>query len=62
MIDITGGFYMKRGGYPLDLKKQIKVRVDDLTFEKLSQLSEETEKPISSILRTIIIDRLEQEV
>jgi len=53
---------MKRGGYPLDLKKQIKVRVDDLTFEKLSQLSEETEKPISSILRTIIIDRLEQEV
>ena len=53
---------MKRGGYALDLKKQIKVRIDNITFEKLTQLSEETEKPISAVLRTIISKRLEQEV
>jgi predicted DNA-binding protein len=61
MIDITGDIYMKRGGYALDLKKQIKVRIDNITFERLTQLSEENEKTISSLLRDIIIDRLEQE-
>ncbi len=34
---------MRRGPYSLDLKKQIKVRLDDITFEKITKVSEEQE-------------------
>ena len=50
---------MKRGGYALDLKKQIKVRIDNITFERLNRLSQENNTTISSLLRTVIIKRLE---
>ena len=49
---------MRRGPYSLDLKKQIKVRLDDITFEKITKVSEEQERTISSILRDLIVTRL----
>ena len=49
---------MKRGAFSLDLKKQIKVRLDDITFEKLAKVSEDKERTISSILREFIVTRL----
>ena len=49
---------MRRGPYSLDLKKQIKVRLDDISFEKLAKISEDKERTISSILRDIIVTRL----
>ena len=52
------GVVMRKGPYSLDLKKQIKVRLDDITFEKLTKVSEEQKRTISSILRDIIVTRL----
>ena len=49
---------MRRGGYPMDLTRQVKVRIDEDTFEKLSQLSEENQRPKSWILRDIIVRSL----
>lgn len=48
----------KRGPYTLDLTKQIKVRVNEVTFKQLLKMSEETDRPISSILREVISNRL----
>ena len=49
---------MRKGPYPLDLRKQIKVRVNNETFEKLTQLSDEDQRTKSSILRGFIIENL----
>ena len=49
---------MRRGGYALDLTKQLKVRVDDETFEKIAGLSEKEERPKSWIVRDIIVRKL----
>ena len=42
----------------MDLSKQLKIRVDDETFEKINQLSEEKERTKSWIVRDIIVRRL----
>ena len=52
------GGRMRKGPYPLDLRKQLKVRVNNETFEKLAQLSEEDQKTKSSILRGFIAENL----
>lgn len=49
----------KRGPYTLDLTKQVKVRVNDVTFKQLLKISEENDRPISSVLREMIFSRLE---
>ena len=49
---------MRKGPYQLDLRKQLKVRVNNETFEKLAQLSEEDQKTKSSILRGFITENL----
>lgn len=49
---------MKRGTYAMDLKKQIKLRVDEDTFEKITNLSDKQEKNKSSLLREIISNSL----
>jgi hypothetical protein len=49
---------MRRGGYPMDLTRQLKVRVDEETFEKITKLSEEKELTRSWILRDIIVRKL----
>ena len=45
---------MRRGAYPMDLTRQLKVRIDESTFEKIAQLSEEERKTKSWIVRDII--------
>jgi len=52
------GGRMRKGPYQLDLRKQLKVRVNNETFEKLAQLSEEDQKTKSSILRGFIAENL----
>lgn len=42
----------------MDLTRQVKVRIDEDTFERLSQLSEENQRPKSWILRDIIVRSL----
>jgi len=49
---------MRKGPYQLDLKKQLKVRVDEDTFDKITQLSEKVLKTKSSILRDLIAENL----
>ena len=52
---------MRRGGYAMDLKKQVKVRIDEETFEKLTKLSEENQRTKAWILRDIIVRRSNEE-
>ena len=47
---------MRKGPYQLDLRKQLKVRVNNETFEKLAQLSEEDQRTKSSILRGFVCE------
>jgi predicted DNA-binding protein len=50
---------MKRSTtYSKDLKKQIKLRIDEKTFRKITQLSEEAEKNKSWFLRDLINNSL----
>lgn len=42
----------------MDLTRQIKVRIDEITFEKITQLSEQKETTKSWIVRDIIVRRL----
>jgi hypothetical protein len=49
---------MRRGAYPMDLTRQIKVRIDEITFDKITQLSEKEEKTKSWIVRDIIVRSL----
>jgi TfoX/Sxy family transcriptional regulator of competence genes len=35
---------MRRGAYPMDLTRQLKVRIDESTFQKITRLSEEEER------------------
>ena len=49
---------MRRGAYPMDLTRQLKVRIDENTFQKITRLSEEKERTISWIVRDIIVRRL----
>jgi predicted DNA-binding protein len=49
---------MRRGAYPMDLTRQIKVRIDEITFEKITQLSEQKETTKSWIVRDIIVRSL----
>jgi predicted DNA-binding protein len=48
----------RRHGYPMNLTKQLKIRVDNETFEKITRLSEEQETTRSWILRDIIVRKL----
>ena len=45
---------MKIGGYPLDLKHQIKVRVSHETLSQLQRLSEEKEFTLARLIRNFI--------
>jgi hypothetical protein len=49
---------MRRGAYPMDLTRQIKVRIDEITFDKITELSEKEEKTKSWIVRDIIVRSL----
>jgi hypothetical protein len=44
----------KRGGYPLNLKHQIKVRVSPETLSKLQQLSEARKITLARLMRDFI--------
>jgi len=45
---------MRRGTYTKDLTKELKVRINENTFKRITQLSEEQEINKSLILRQII--------
>ena len=49
---------MKRGTYAKDLVKQIKVRIDEETLRKITQISDKEEKTKSWILREVISNGL----
>ena len=49
---------MRRGAYHLDLTKQLKVRIDESTFQKITGLSEEKERTKSWVVRDIIVRKL----
>ena len=51
----------KRGGYPLNLKHQIKVRVSPETLSKLQQLSEAKESTVARIVREFIATGLQSD-
>jgi len=53
-LTLKDGGAMRRGAYPMDLTRQIKVRIDENTFEKITQLSEQKETTKSWIVRDII--------
>lgn len=44
----------KRGGYPGDLNRQIKVRISQQTYVKLQRLSELTDQTLARIVRGFI--------
>ncbi len=49
---------MRRGGYPMDLKKQLKFRVNEEIYKEISRRSEDQGKTLSCFLRDIIIKSL----
>jgi predicted DNA-binding protein len=51
----------KRGGYPGNLERQIKVRVSRETHDKLQRLSEAEDKTIAKVIRSFISAGLEGE-
>jgi hypothetical protein len=59
--EFTGGI-MKRGGYSMDLVKQVKVRIDEHTFKNLIKISKKKGRTISSLLRDIIESSLDKSV
>jgi predicted DNA-binding protein len=44
----------RRGGYPGNLERQIKVRVARETYDKLQRLAEEKDKTVARIIRGFI--------
>lgn len=44
----------KRGTYSKDLKKEIKLRIDEATFKKITEISEEKGETKSRIMREVI--------
>jgi len=53
---------MKRGGYAMDLVKQVKVRIDEHTFKNLIKISKKKGRTISSLLRDIIESSMDKSV
>ena len=53
---------MRKGPYPMDLVRQVKVRIDEDTFNNLTNISEETQKTKSRILRDFITRVIAQTV
>lgn len=51
---------MRRGGYSMNLVKQIKVRLDEATFKQLIKASNKKERTLSWLLRDIIMSSLEK--
>jgi predicted DNA-binding protein len=49
---------MNRRTYAKNLQKQIKVRIDEVTFNKITELSEKTGKTKSLFLRDLISNGL----
>lgn len=49
---------MKRGGYSMDLKKQIKFRLDEATLKYLIKISEKKERTLSWLIRDIVSNSL----
>lgn len=52
-----GGKGMRRGAYAMDLVKQIKVRVDENTFEEICKLSQKIGTTRSWVVRDILVRR-----
>jgi predicted DNA-binding protein len=51
---------MKKGGYPGNLERQIKVRVSREIHDKLQRLSEAEDKTIAKVIRSFISAGLEE--
>ena len=51
---------MRRGGYSMNLVKQVKVRLDENTFKNIIKISKKKRRTISSLLRDIIQTNLER--
>lgn len=51
----------RRGGYPGNLERQIKVRISQETYAKLQRLSEVEEKTLARIVRNFIYVGLDKE-
>jgi predicted DNA-binding protein len=49
---------MKRGTYAKNLVKQIKLRIDEDTLRKITEISDKTEQTKSLFLRDLIITGL----
>lgn len=49
----------RRGGYPGDLNRQVKIRISQETYVKLQQLSELTDQTLARIVRGFIRAGLE---
>ena len=56
--EILKGVSDEAGYVRQKLQKQIKVRIDEVTFNKITEFSEEAEKNTSWVLRDIIITGL----